>query len=452
MKLFDKRPLCLILCILLVVFIFFANFYTQIGIFVAVGASLLIFIFTFILPKIFRGSLGVIRVISLLIIPTVIFPVIYFKEYFEADKRFGAATVTVSGYIHEIDKASSTKTDTAIIKTTDIDGEPMSRYTLIAYFTKEESVNLTPGAEFTLTATVLPVPNSSYFGRGISGILTDISNIKLTAYRELSLTNIITDYRQRLTRYIVQKSEDTYAGGLFAALFVGERDYLEPGLSLNFRMIGISHVLALSGMHLAIICMGLGKILEFLGVGRKARSVSVILFTLLYMAFTGFSSSVTRSGLMLILSLLLYLLSSTHESTTSLFLSVALIILTEPYAIYDVSLWLSAFATLGVLTAYEAYSKYDKNKSLPIRALDFILISFISTLFAITATALISHVCFGRASLIAPISALVFGILSELYMYIGFIALTLSLFVGGVRLLSLPYLMISELSDRKSVV
>lgn len=448
MKIFDKRPLSLILCILLAAFVFFANTNKEYAIFAAAFA-LLLFIFSFIVPKLFRGKLYAIRISALLIIPTVFLSVVYFNYYFKADMRFKDEKVTVDGYVYEIDKAYSTTSDLAIIKSENINGEPMTKYTLVAYFSKEESQEMTTGAQLTVTGklTGFSRPDSSWYGKGYSAIIDDITECSVTGYREPTLSNIVSNYRSSLARYVVLKSEDTYSGGLFAALLLGEQDYLEPGLKNEFKMIGISHILALSGMHLAIICLGLGSLLAVFGVNKKLRTVIVIIFTLLYMAFTGFSSSVTRSGIMLIVSSLLYLLSRTHDSVTSLFLSVALICLVEPYAIFDISLWLSAFATLGVLTAYDGFNEYDKKKPLVIRFLRYILMSLLSSLFAISATLLLSDIYFGRTSIIAPITTLVFGVLCELYMYLGIVTLILTLFFNGFKILSPLYEIISNLSD-----
>lgn len=448
MRLFDKRPLSLILCITLAVFVFFANSDKAYAIFIAAGTSVFVFIVSFIFPRIFRGAKGAIRIAAILVIPTLFISNIYFNSYFKADLRFGEESVKITGFVHEIDKKSSTTTDTAIIKTTDIDSAPYSKYTLIAYFTKEESQRLTAGTEITLVGSISGFSDSTHnYGKGISAKITDIENLTVDGYRELSVTNVITDYREWLCRNIVLLSGDTYSGGLLSALLIGEQSYLEPGLKSEFKMIGVSHVLALSGMHMAIICLGFGKLLDALHVKRKIRCAAVILFTLLYMAFTGFSSSVTRAGIMLILSSLLYILSRSHDSVTSLFISVAIIVLIEPYSIFDISLWLSAFATLGVVVACEAFSEYDKNKNVIIRLLRYILISLLSSLFAICATLLLSHVYFGRISVIAPINALIFGVLAEFYMYSGPVCILISLIRPVTSFLVHQYNIISELSE-----
>ena len=445
MRIFDKRPLSLILCILLAAFVFFANTSKDYVLFAA-AFSILLFILTFVFPRIFKGKLYAIRIAALLLTPTVFLSVIYFNYYFRADIRFADEETTVTGYVYEIDKDYSSSTDYAVIKTESVNDEPFSKYTLIAYFTKEESQQMTSGAEVTLKGNLKGFAStaSSSYGKGYSAIITNISELSVTGYRELQLSNILSEYRSSLSRYVVLKTEDTYSGGLFSALLLGEQNYLEPGLKTEFKMIGVSHILALSGMHLAIICIGFASLLGVLGINKKLRTVILIIFTLSYMALTGFSSSVTRSGIMLIAASVLYLLSRTHDSVTSLFLAVTIICIIEPYAIFDLALWLSAFATLGVLAAYDSFNQYEGKMSIIIRFFRFILMSLVASLFAISATILLSDIYFGRISIIAPITALVFGVLCEIYMYLGFAALLISIFVSGLKILSPLYAVISN--------
>ena len=198
MKLFDKRPLSLILCIMLTVFVIFSNLSFEYTI-IAAACSFLLFIFSFILPKIFRAKLYAVRIAALLIIPTIMFSNVYFNRYFRADLRFFDEEVTLNGYVYEIDKAASTETDVAIIKTTDINGEPFSAYSLIAYFSKEESEEMTVGAKLTLTGRLSGFSGNSttQYGYGHSAVITDISSLRVSGYAEPRLSNILSDYRNK---------------------------------------------------------------------------------------------------------------------------------------------------------------------------------------------------------------------------------------------------------------
>lgn len=87
------------------------------------------------------------------------------------------------------------------------------------------------------------------------------------------------------------------SGGFLLALLSGNRDYLEPGLAQAFRDAGLSHVLALSGMHLSII--GLLIIRFGKAFGRTRLSVRLSLAAMVFFVwFAGPSPSLLRAILM----------------------------------------------------------------------------------------------------------------------------------------------------------
>ena len=93
------------------------------------------------------------------------------------------------------------------------------------------------------------------------------------------------------------------AGGLILSLLSGSREYLEEGLGESFRNAGLSHILALSGMHLSFfssLAGGLGKTL-----GGKRVSLFAQFFGILFFVwFAGLSPSLFRALLCSLISLL----------------------------------------------------------------------------------------------------------------------------------------------------
>ena len=168
-------------------------------------------------------------------------------------------------------------------------------------------------------------------------------------------------------------------------------------------------------MHLAILALGFSKLLSLFGFGKKFSSIITIIFTVGYMALTGFPISVVRAGIMLIISYLLFLFANASDSLTNLSISVFLIVLVSPYAIFDISLLLSAFATLGIVALGDLPRKREKNKGVKNKILNSLCIS----LFALSGTFLLSVLSFGEISLISPVSTLVFSVLCEIFLYFG---------------------------------
>jgi len=91
------------------------------------------------------------------------------------------------------------------------------------------------------------------------------------------------------------------AGGFLLALLSANRDYLEPSLSSQFRLAGLSHVLALSGMHLSLIALVSIRMGKRLGGRRFSIRLSLIAI-LFFVWFAGASPSLDRA---LFMSLLL---------------------------------------------------------------------------------------------------------------------------------------------------
>ncbi len=133
--------------------------------------------------------------------------------------------------------------------------------------------------------------------------------------------------------------------GLLRALLTGDRAGLSDLVKSDLSRSGISHVVAVSGMHVAILI----SILFFLtGKWRRLTSLIGCPVILCFMAVTGFSPSVVRAGIMQILLLLAPLLGRENDVPTALGFSLALILLENPWAIASISLQLSYSAVIGI--------------------------------------------------------------------------------------------------------
>lgn len=427
MKIFDKRPLSLILCIMLGAFVFFT--FAESVILKIVFITLLAFVFatTFIKPLAKRVKIVFFRILILCSAISIATSIIYFDIWFNVYDRYDDYTVIV-GTVTDIEP--HTYRAAIDIKTDNINDEPFSSYNLKVYLDSNKYYGYSIGSKVSLIGKIEAFSSdntsfdikSYYISQGISGVVSDVKDFSILEVGDYTAEYKISSFREKICRKIILTS-DTDTGGLLCALLLGEKDYLPAGTQLSFSRIGISHILALSGMHLAILAVGLSKFLRLLKMGKKSATAITILFTVFYMVITGLSVSVTRAGIMLIVSSSLFLLSRTRDSMTSLFIAVAIICIIEPYSVYDTSLWLSAFATLGIVVMSEYQSqKYSKPSILKWTA-----ISLLSSLFALSATFAISVIKFDGISLAAPISTLIFSVIVELFLYIG----TVLLFFGS---------------------
>jgi ComEC/Rec2-related protein len=377
-------------------------------------APMLFLVFSFLKPyKRYIGKLQY-KVAAVMALAAILASVLYFDLWFYAEKRF-EDEVTAEGQIVNIERKSYY--DALTVRTDNINGALLSKYKIIVYVNKSDYNGYFVGDEIEFSGT-FDEASSHYVKDGISGVMGDLTSFKNKGSAGFPLEYRISSYRKLLSRKLIYHT-DSDAGGLLSALLLGEKELLPEGSELDFRRIGISHILALSGLHLSILTAAISKFLMMFGVNKKISVAASMLFTAIYIALTGFPSSVMRAGFMLILYSALFLLSKTHDSLTSLFVSVCLICIFEPYAIYDIALWLSAFATLGIVVISEYY--YNKYRKLSVWR--WIFTSLLSSFAAICATFAIMTFKFSEFSLLSIFSTLVFSILVEAAMVLGLVVL-----------------------------
>jgi len=432
MKVFDKRPLSLILCILLGAFVFFTFGNTAVKIIIISISALLLF-FALLPFKLASTKKLLLALCSITIVVASLFSFIYFDLWYYADKRFEDRCV-IEGTVESFAFTGANKT--LVLSTDSIEEKSLTEYTILVILEDEDITNITIGSRVRFSAELKSFVSTSdfdaaayYHSRGYSAQAINIENLTVSSQTPTTISNKITEYRRSLTRNLVMNSSRD-SGGLLAALLLGEREFLNPQFKLDFSRIGISHILALSGMHLAILCHAVSRILSLIGLNKMWRKLSEMLFAIAYMGLTGFPVSVVRAGIMLIISSLLFLLSSSKDSITNLFISVTLIVFLQPYSIFDMSLWLSAFATLGTIICAELLERHAYNsKSLFYKISFSVFATFLTSIFAVGATLPIIHIYFNSISSLSLISTVIFSPLFLVFMYLETFFLLTSTFI-----------------------
>jgi competence protein ComEC len=226
--------------------------------------------------------------------------------------------------------------------------------------------------------------------------------------------------------------------GYATALLTGIKDDLDGQTRLAYQRLGISHVLAVSGMHFSVIVGGLDYLLRALTVPRKKKNMLLIVFSWIFALICGFSASVVRALIMFCLYYIADTMGEKSDSLTSLFFAAACIITVNPWAVYDAGFWLSVFSTFGIVLVMPSMNriligKKDENlilrlgKTLLRAALCMTVMNFTALFFTLP----ITYALYGGVSLISPLANLVFIPLTEGILYL-LILLTLLGFVPFV--------------------
>lgn len=211
----------------------------------------------------------------------------------------------------------------------------------------ETNLTLKSGDELTVPVRLSNVSQ----GENLSYIAKDISFL---AFQEGEVT--LTGHSRKWTDYpalFYQKMREQIAAIFpsdaepFArALLSGDTDGLDYGLRNAMSLTGISHIVAVSGMHVSLIC---GLVMLLCVQRRRLAAGFCIVAMWFFAAMLGFSPSVTRAVIMNTILLLAPLLGKENDGPTSLGFALMVLLLWNPYSIASVSLQLSFAAVAGIL-------------------------------------------------------------------------------------------------------
>ena len=162
------------------------------------------------------------------------------------------------------------------------------------------------------------------------------------------ILRISQNIRARLS-YALRASVGGDAGRLASAMLLGDRDALTADILRDFRLSGLSHLLAVSGLHLAVLVGMLSLLLRALGCAKRTVAILSIPLTLVLLLLTGCSLSACRASVMLICFALARCFLRKGDGLTMLFAAPAIILLCSPCAVFSVGLWMSFVSVLSLM-------------------------------------------------------------------------------------------------------
>ncbi len=217
--------------------------------------------------------------------------------------------------------------------------------------------DLTPGEKIRVTAQVISLEEAAGDGYSAGALRGDGYGLALLSESEgdvvsagmaedMPLSIRLAELRRMSAARLNLLTED--AAGIPSALLLGEKAALRDEVRRDFSRVGVSHLLAISGLHVTLIFGLLDGILR-LFLRKRRRAVVLGGMAFLYLLLLGFPPSATRAVVMLGFVYLSVLLSARADALTSLGVSGVLILLCFPYAAADAGFWMSYLATLGLV-------------------------------------------------------------------------------------------------------
>ena len=276
-----------------------------------------------------------------------------------------------------------------------------------------EEVEIRPGdrieGAFRLSVTMSDEKEDSawFQGKGIFLLGYQTGEIQLAPAEKIPGWCFPALLRQKIQSILTQCfPEDTSA---FArALLLGDGTGLSYAVNTDFKISGIRHIIAVSGLHISIL-YGLVSLLTLRRRYLTALVGIPVLF--LFAAVAGFTPSVTRACIMVWLMLLSQVFDRDYDGLTALSFAVLVMLVINPMAVTSVSLQLSAGCVAGILL-FNGPINLWLNRKIPegtgmLHQARNLLCSSISV--SLSASTLITPLCayyFGTVSLVGTLTNL----------------------------------------------
>ena len=279
----------------------------------------------------------------------------------------------------------------------------------------------------------------------------DIYSISYNSYIEKTSSGNGNIFRTKfynlksILKDILDKVIPEPQASIFSAMALGLKRGIPSEVREQFSNVGVSHIIAISGLHITIIAGLLVNLALVLSLGRKQAFYFAVIGLFFYIALVGFPASAIRAGIMGFLLLLSTQIGRLNRSLNALVLAAVIMLLINPKLLHqDIGFQLSFLAVLGILFFSPSLEKWLKRlpETLQIKS------SVVMSLAAQITTLPIIAYNFQKLSLIAPVANIFILPILPLLMMIGLADLCLGLIwlklgeIGGwVVWLMLSYLL-----------
>ena len=136
--------------------------------------------------------------------------------------------------------------------------------------------------------------------------------------------------------------------GIYRALLTGDKSAMDEDIRSLYQENGIAHILAVSGLHLSILGLGVYELLRRFGRSKAASGIASALLIVAYGILTGCSGSALRAVLMLLLRFLGAAVGRSYDMLTAMAAAALFLLWKEPFMLFSAGFQLSFLAVLAI--------------------------------------------------------------------------------------------------------
>ncbi len=226
------------------------------------------------------------------------------------------------------------------------------------------------GTDLSLSGTIYPIEEPTNPGQFNSRLYYGGKGISYTFYAEKAqivgihpalAKNALLSLRGRLEKVYEQVLSEKDSG-LIKAMILGAKEGLDAETKELYQKNGISHLLAISGLHLSLVGMGLYRLLRRLSGSYLASGIPAVMFLAAYGWMTGGSISTFRAAMMCSLAILADLIGRTYDMLTAIGVSALILMFTNPLCVRQSAFLLSYGAVTAIALISPVWKLY-KEKS-----------------------------------------------------------------------------------------
>lgn len=169
----------------------------------------------------------------------------------------------------------------------------------------------------------------------------------------------LLEFRQKM-RNIYETYLEEADAGVISTMTLGDKSLLNPDTKALYQKAGISHILAISGLHISVIGMGLYHLLRKIRLSFLMSGVLSGIIIVSYGMMCGFGTSSKRAVFMFIVLLVAQWIGRSYDSLSALALSSIVLLWENPYLLWYAGFLLSFAAVLGVVAVGQTLLQIKK--------------------------------------------------------------------------------------------